>query len=205
MFKTKLCVIGLFAICGIAAGESAKELPPPGVYKIDPDHTFAYFSAWHHFVGRVRGRFDKVTGTLTVSQDPAQCSVDVSIDVLSLSTQVTERDDDLRSPQYFDVKQFPTMTYQGKGIHHIAGGLWQMDGSLTIHGVTKVVPVKFKFSGAFPDGKPGKPIRVAFHGTAATKRVPYGIGARDNKAEVGDLPAPDVEIELDVEADAIKP
>jgi len=204
MFKKKLFVIWLFAICGIAAGQSAKELPPPGVYQIDPLHTFAYFSAWHHFVGRVRGRFDKVTGTLTVAQDPAACSVDVSIDVLSISTQVTERDDDLRSPEYFDVKKFATMTYQGKGVHKMAGGLWQMDGSLTIHGVTKVVPVKFKFSGTFPDAKPGTPARVAFHGTAATKRVPYGIGARDNKGEVGDLPAPDVEIELDVEADAIK-
>jgi polyisoprenoid-binding protein YceI len=45
-------------------------LPAPGTYKIDPAHSFAYFSAWHHLVGRVRGRFDKVTGTFTVSPDP---------------------------------------------------------------------------------------------------------------------------------------
>ena len=85
-------------------------LPAPGTYKIDPRHSFAYFSAWHHLVGRVRGRFDQVSGTITVSPDPAACSVDVTIDVATISTQVSQRDDDLRSDAYFDVKKFLTMT-----------------------------------------------------------------------------------------------
>jgi polyisoprenoid-binding protein YceI len=74
-----------------------------------------------------------------------------------------------------------------------------MDGSLTMHGVTKVVPLTFKYSGVFADTKPA---RVAFHGTAATKRAAFGMGARDNAAEVADSTAPDVDIEIDVEADA---
>jgi polyisoprenoid-binding protein YceI len=177
-------------------------LPTPGTYKIDSRHSFAYFSAWHHLVGRVRGRFDQVSGTITVSPDPAACSVDVTIDVASISTQVSQRDDDLRSDSYFDVKKFLTMTYQGQGIHRVSGDLWRMDGSLTMHGVTKVVPLTFKYSGAFADTKPNQPARVAFHGIAATKRAEFGMGARDNSAEVGDLTAPDVDIEIDVEADA---
>jgi len=178
-------------------------LPPPGAYKIDPRHSFAYFSAWHHLVGRVRGRFDKVTGTITVSPDPAACSVDVTIDVSTISTQVARRDEDLRSPAYFDVEKFPTMTYQGRGIRRVTADQWQMDGSLTMHGVTKVVPFTFKFNGLFSSSKPDQPARAAFHGTAATKRAQFGIGARDNLQEVGDSTAPDVEIEIDVEADAI--
>src|SRR5271170_2841733 len=181
----------------------AQALPPPGTYKIDPRHSFAYFSAWHHLVGRVRGRFDQVSGTITVSPDPAACSVDVSIDVATISTQVSQRDDDLRSDAYFDVKKFLTMTYQGRGIHRVSADLWRMDGSLTMHGITKVVPLTFKYNGVFADAKPNQPARVAFHGTAATKRAEFGMGARDNAAEVADSTAPDVDIEIDVEADAI--
>ncbi len=163
----------LFAIGATAA---APALPAPGTYAIDPDHSFAYFGARHHVVGLVRGRFDKVTGTITVSQDPAACSVDVTIDTSTISTQVTERDKDLRSPAYFDVKKFPTMTYHGRGIRPVSESSWTMDGSLTMHGVTKVVPLTFTFNGVFPDAKPGSPARAAFHGSAATKRADFGMG-----------------------------
>ncbi len=180
----------------------AEALPAPGTYKIDPAHSFAYFSAWHHLVGRVRGRFDKVTGTITVSPDPAACSVEVTIDVATISTQISKRDEDLRSDAYFDVKKFLTMTYQGRGIHRISSGLWRMDGSLTMHGVTKVVPLTFKFNGIFSDTEPNEPVRVAFHGTAGLKRAAFDMGARDNASEVGNSTVPDVDIEIDVEADA---
>jgi len=106
-------------------------------------------------------------GTVTVSPDPAACSVDVSIDVATISTQVSQRDDDLRSEAYFDVKKFLTMTYQGRGIHRVSADLWRMDGSLTLHGITKVVPLTFKYNGVFANANPNQPARVAFHGTAA--------------------------------------
>jgi polyisoprenoid-binding protein YceI len=193
---------GKAAPTGKADAKKTLALPAPGTYKIDPAHSFAYFSAWHHLVGRVRGRFDKVTGTITVSPDPAECRVDVSIDVATISTQIGKRDEDLRSDAYFDVKKYLTMTYSGRGIHRVSGDLWRMDGSLTIHGVTRVVPLTFKYNGAFSDTGPNEPARVAFHGTAATKRAEFGIGARDNQAEVGNSTVPDVDIEIDVEADA---
>ncbi len=181
---------------------AAQALPAPGTYQIDPDHTFAYFGARHHVVGLVRGRFDKVTGTFTVSRNVADCSVDITIETSSISTQNIERDEDLGSPFYFDVKKFPTKTYRGRGIRPVSADSWTMDGSLTIHGVTKVGPLTFAFNGPFPDIKPGKPVRVAFHGSAGTKRADFGLGARDNLKELGTSTAPDVQIEIDVEADA---
>jgi len=208
----------LFAVCAAPSTSTATDhpakpaekaaegqaLPTPGTYEVDPDHSFAYFGARHHVVGLVRGRFDKVSGTITASQDPAACSVDITIDPSTISTQVHERDGDLRGPAYFDVKKFPTMTYQGRGIRRASESTWTMDGSLTIHGVTKVVPLTFTFKGMFPDIPPGKPGRVAFHGVAATKRADFSMGARD-KGEVGTSGAPDVAIEIDVEADANNP
>jgi len=181
-------------------------LPAPGIYTIDPVHSFTYFGAWHHVVGLVRGRFEKVEGTITVSQDPAACGVDITIDASSITTQNSERDDDLRGPDFFDVKKFPTITYRGRGIRRTPGGFWSLDGSLAIRGVTKVVPLTFIFKGAFPDTRPGKPARVAFHGSAATRRADFGMN-RDNALELGVPPAPgsDVAIEIDVEADAAKP
>jgi polyisoprenoid-binding protein YceI len=180
---------------------SAPALPAPGTYEVDPLHSFAFFGARHHVVGLVRGRFDKVTGSITASHDPAACSVDITIDPSTISTQVTERDDDLRGPAYFDVTKFRTITYTGHGIRRLSDSSRTMDGSLTIHGVTKVVPLTFTFNGAFPDTPPGKPARMAFHGRAATKRVDFNLGARDNLQELGSLSSPDVEIEIDVEAD----
>jgi polyisoprenoid-binding protein YceI len=185
--------------------ESAQKLPPPGDYKIDAAHSFAFFGARHHVVGLVRGRFDKVTGTVTSAKDPAACALDVTIDVASISTQNKERDQDLQGTAYFDVKSFPTMTYKGKGLHHASGNQWIMDGTLTMHGVSKTVPLTFTFNGAFADTPPNEPMRVAFHGTAAVKRADFNMGSRDNLSELGILTSPDVAIEIDVEADAATP
>ena len=185
--------------------ESAQKLPPPGPYKIDSAHSFAFFGARHHVVGLVRGRFDKVTGTVTSAKDPANCALDVTIDVASISTQNKERDEDLLGPPYFDVKNFPTMTYKGQGLRHVSGNQWIMDGTLTMHGVSRTVPLTFTSNGAFADTQPNEPMRVAFHGSAAVKRADFGMGARDNLSELGMMTTPDVAIEIDVEADAASP
>lgn len=184
---------------------AAKVLPTPGAYKVDPAHSFAYFGARHHVVGLVRGRFDKVTGTITESKDLAVCAVDITIDVASISTQNTKRDEDLRSDVYFDAAKFPAMAYHGVGIRRVSPDSWVMDGSLTLHGVTKIVPLTFNYNGMFADADAGDPARVAFHATAGVKRAEFGMGARDNLEELGLLTSPDVAIEIDVEADAISP
>jgi polyisoprenoid-binding protein YceI len=189
----------------IHAASTTPALPASGTYSIDPAHSFVYFSAWHHIVGVVRGRFEKVTGTITVSQDPAKCGVDVTIDTSSISTQNTRRDEDLRGSDFFDVQKYPAMTYRGHGIRHVSGDTWALDGSLTIRGVAKAVPLTFNFKGIFPDTPADEPARVAFHGNAATKRGDYGM-TRDNLMELGPSPTkPDVEIQIDVEADANSP
>lgn len=180
----------------------AQNLPAPDTYQIDPLHTFAFFGARHHVVGLVRGRFDKVEGKFAAAQDPAACTLDVTIDVASISTQVARRDEDLRGPDYFDVKKFPTMTYQGRGLRPGPQNQWTMDGVLTIHGVSKLVPLTFTYNGIMTPVESGQPTRVALHATASVKRADFGLGARDNLDELGTLSSPDVQIEIDVEAES---
>ena len=203
-----LCAISAVTVgapAGLASSSSMAPLPEPGTYTIDPVHTFAYFGAWHHIVGLVRGRFDKVTGTISVAREPADCALDISIDTASIDTQFAKRDDDLRGPDFFAVKNFPAMTYRGRGIRKNAEGAWVMDGSLTIRGVTKEVPLTFRFKGMFPDMPAGAPARASFHATTAVKRGDFGM-TRDNLMELGpNAKGPDVAIEIDVEANASAP
>jgi polyisoprenoid-binding protein YceI len=190
---------------GLASPPSMAPLPDPGTYIVDPAHTFAYFGALHHIVGLVRGRFDKVTGTISAAKEPADCAVDISIDTASIDTQVARRDEDLRGPDFFDVKNFPAMTYRGRGIRKSADDAWVMDGLLTIRGVTKVVPLTFQFKGLFPDMPAGEPARTSFHASAAVKRGDFGM-TRDNLMELGPNPkGPDVVLEIDVEANRSAP
>ena len=203
-----LCAIAVLTMgtsIGLASSPSIAPLPEPGTYNIDPAHSFAYFGAWHHIVGLVRGRFNKVTGTISATKEPADCGVDISIDTASIDTQVARRDEDLRGADFFDVKNFPTMTYRGRGIRQTANGAWVMDGLLTIRGVTKEVPLTFRFKGMFPDTPAGQPARASFHATASVKRGDFGM-TRDNLMELGSNPKePDVEIEIDVEANESAP
>jgi polyisoprenoid-binding protein YceI len=124
-------------VAASSGDRGADALPAPGVYELDPPHTFIVWSARHEIVGAVRGRFDKIAGTVVVAQDPAACTVDVTMDAPSVSTQNPVRDDDLRSAAFFDAARFPTITYRGRGIRRSATG-WVMDGSLTIRSITKV-------------------------------------------------------------------
>jgi polyisoprenoid-binding protein YceI len=187
------------AIAASAAGaEATGELPPPGTYTLDPPHTFVYFDARHKVVGLVRGRFDKASGTVVVTKDPAECSVEVSIDSSSLSTQNPIRDADLKGPDFFDAAKFPAITYKGRGIHR-QGSEWVLDGALTIRGVTRTVPLHFRFNGIAP-GQPGKPQRLGFHAKAETQRAQFDM-TRELLDEIGKVSkAPDVWIEIDTEA-----
>lgn len=202
--RAAACAMAAFiAIASIGAKPHAAALPLPGTYTLDPPHTFTTFAAQHLVVGMVRGRFDKIRGTVTAASDPAACGVDVSIETGSVSTQNSMRDEDLRSGRFFDAAKFPAMEYHGKGIHH-AGKGWVMDGALTIRGVTKIVPLTFEFKGVAP-AQPGKPARVAFHASAAVKRADFGMTA-ELLDEIGSVSArPDVWIEIDAEALAAAP
>jgi polyisoprenoid-binding protein YceI len=109
-------------------------------YNIDPQHSAAQFKVRHMMIANVKGEFDKVSGT--VEFDPANLAVskvEATIDVGSISTRETDRDNHLKSPDFLDAAKFPTITFKSTSVAAAGGGEYKVTGDLTIHGVTKSV------------------------------------------------------------------
>lgn len=109
-------------------------------WNIDPNHTAAQFAVRHLLVSTVRGQFEKTNGTIAWDgKDVKTLQIQVNIDPASINTRVQMRDDDLRSPNFFDVAKFPTMTFVSKSVNVVHATHFQVTGALTMHDVTKDV------------------------------------------------------------------
>jgi polyisoprenoid-binding protein YceI len=109
-------------------------------YQIDTAHTHAQFKVRHLMVSNVKGDFDKVTGTVEYDEaNPSASKIVVTIDVNSISTRDAQRDAHLKSPDFFDVEKFPTITFVSKEVVKSGDTSFEVVGDLTIHGVTKTI------------------------------------------------------------------
>jgi polyisoprenoid-binding protein YceI len=182
----------------LSRSENDRLIPPAGVFEIDPFHTFATFRAQHLIIGRVQGRFDTVSGTLTVGDDILDSHVEVSIDAASISTHMPVRDDDLRSSNFLDVANYPNLTYASTAVTELPSGEWLINGDLTIKNVTLPAALLVEFRGAVAD--PFGNLRVGFHASTSISRRDFGL-LHDLENHTGSLRvARDVTIEIDVEA-----
>jgi polyisoprenoid-binding protein YceI len=112
-------------------------------YNIDPQHSAARFKVRHMMIANVKGEFDKVSGTVEYDpSNPTASKVEVSVDVASISTRETDRDNHLKSADFFDVAKFPDITFKSTGVVPTGDGEYEVTGDLTIHGVTKPVALK---------------------------------------------------------------
>lgn len=128
---------GLFAVTLVLAMPA---LAGAAVWEIDPAHSVATFKVTHLMVSNVTGEFAKVSGV--VSYDPAdttKSTVEATIDATSLDTRVGDRDKHLKSPDFFDVEKYPTITFKSKKVEKNGEGKLKVTGDLTIKGVTKEV------------------------------------------------------------------
>jgi polyisoprenoid-binding protein YceI len=124
-------------------------------------------------VAKVRGRFTSYDVTIVTSQDPLGSSVATTIDLASIDTGNGLRDNHLRSADYLEVDKYPTMSYRSTGIRQTDDG-WVIDGELTLHGVTRQVPLDVEVNGFGPDPWGGQ--RAGFSATAQINRRDFGIG-----------------------------
>jgi polyisoprenoid-binding protein YceI len=143
-----------------------------GTWDIDPMHTEIGFSVRHLMVSKVRGRFTRFEGSFVTAPDPAGSSASATIDMASIDTNNPTRDDDLRSKNFFEVDQYPQMTYRSTGVR-IDGEQFVLDGELTAHGVTREVALRVEVNGFGAD--PYGNQRCGFTATGALNRSDFGM------------------------------
>jgi polyisoprenoid-binding protein YceI len=168
-------------------------------WNFDSAHTNAAFSARHMMVTTVRGQFDKVTGTLTFDpQNPAAASVEATIDATTISTGVADRDNHLKSADFLDVANFPTLTFKSTKVELTGKETAKITGDLTIRGNTRSVVVEAEFFGQFKDLYGNQ--KVGFSGKTKINREDWGLTWNVALETGGWLVGKDINIELDLQA-----
>ena len=167
-------------------------------YKIDPAHSSAHFIVRHLMITNVRGGFTSVQGTVVYDpEDLSGSSIDVVIDVNSLNTSDASRDGHLKSADFLDVEQYPTIIFESKTITQEADGDLLVKGDLAIHGVTKEVTLKVDG----PTGEEKDPwgnVRIGASAVTKIKRSEFGLTWNAALESGGFLIGDDLKLELDV-------
>jgi polyisoprenoid-binding protein YceI len=159
-------VVGLFSLSAlpVRAGEN---------YKIDPIHSSISFKIQHSGISWVHGRFNAFNGSYSVDKDdPSKSTFEISIKPESVDTNNTGRDTHLKGGDFFNVKQFPALSFKSTAVKAVDGGL-EVTGDLTMHGETK--PITFTLKGG-KEAPPGRgPARTGFSTDLSLKRSDFGM------------------------------
>ena len=154
--------------------ETAVEIPGyvAGTWTIDPVHSEVSFVVRHMMVSKVRGRFDKFEGTIVTAPDPLQSSVTATVDLSSVNTGEPNRDNHIRSADFFEVESHPHLTFRSTGVRP-DGEDFLLDGDLTIRGTTKPVTLKLEVNGFGP--APFGGTRAGFSASGEINRSDFGV------------------------------
>jgi polyisoprenoid-binding protein YceI len=168
-------------------------------WQIDPDHTSAQFAIRHLMVSTVRGHMGPVTGTATIDDaDLSQSSVTASVDVKGIDTRNQKRDDHLRSADFFDVAQYPTLTFTSKKVEPVANGRYKLTGDLTLRGVTKEVALEVEGSPT-PMVDPFGKTRIGGSATTRLNRKDFGLNWSKALDGGGLVVGDEVDVTIDIE------
>ncbi|WP_330174919.1 YceI family protein [Streptomyces sp. NBC_01498] len=178
--------------------QAGAELPPPGVWTIDPAHSSVATIAQHLGISSVRGRFTEFGGRIEVAADPERSRVDAIIAASSIDTVNDTRDKHLRSPDFLDVERFPEITYRSTGVVRSGPDRWTVRGELALHGVVREVALDLSYLGTGPD--PWGGVRTAFRATTELRRddfaMYYNQVVRAGMTAIGTT----LRVELDIQA-----
>jgi polyisoprenoid-binding protein YceI len=167
-------------------------------WSIDASHSEVGFAVKHLMIATVRGRFGALTGTVTFGDgDYSQATADVTIDAASIDTREEKRDAHLRSGDFFDVEQFPTLTFKSRSVQAITGDAFELVGDLTIKGITREVVLDVNVEGFQKD--PWGNQKSAFTATTKISRTAFGLTWNAALETGGVLVGDDVKISLDVQ------
>ena len=168
-------------------------------YVIDPIHSTAGFKVRHLMVSNVRGEFSGVAGTVVFdAEDSANSKVEAAIDATTIQTRDNQRDQHLKSADFFDVEKFPKITFISKKVAPVGEGEWRVVGDLSMHGVTKEVVLDVE--GPTPEVKdPQGNIKIGATATTKLNRKDFGLGWNVALEAGGVLVGDEVAIQLELE------
>jgi polyisoprenoid-binding protein YceI len=170
---------------------------PPTAYKVDPDHSNVAFTI-RHFVSNVTGRFNDFEGTIRYDKlAPAASGVEFTVRTTSIDTGNNDRDEHLRSPDFFDAQKFPSLTFTSTEVKAKDASTLEVTGDLTLHGVTRriTLPVTVLGTAKVPNGE-----KAGFEILFTLNRKDYGITWNRVLDAGGTVLGEDVKITIEVEA-----
>lgn len=168
-------------------------------WNIDTTHSAIGFSVRHMVVAKVRGRF--ATWSSKVQLDPSdltRSSVEVEIDASSIDTGVADRDNHLRSADFFDVARFPSLRFKSEKVEKVSGDRYRVHGDITIRDITRPIALDVEYGGQGKD--PWGNQRVAFSATTSLSRSEFGLKWNQALEAGGVLVGDKIEIEIEVQA-----
>jgi len=187
----------LAMITGILALAAPLALAQTSTWVSDPNHSEVDFTITHMSISKVHGRFGNVKATIVYNEaDVTKSTVTATIGVDTVDTGVQLRDNDIKSPSYFDVASFPAATFTSTGVAK-NGNKLTVTGNLTLHGVTKPVVLDVEGPSGPAQGMDHKP-HVGFSATTTISRTAFGIASGMPAVMLGD------EVTLTIEIDAAK-
>lgn len=170
-----------------------------GTYTFDPTHSRFGFSARHAMVTKVRGAFNEFDASLTIDGDnPSNSSVTVTLQVASVDTRNQQRDDHLRSSDFFELEKYPTITFTSTSIAQKGDNEFEVTGDLTIKATTKSITIPVEFTGYAKDPWGGE--RIGFEGATSINRSDYGIEFNAALETGGVLISDKINLEFEIEA-----
>lgn len=176
---------------------SSVELPPSGVWTIDPVHTMINLSARHAGISSVRGRLTDFEGQAMITRPVENSTLRVSIRAESVDTANKMRDDHLRSPDFLNVEQYPTIEYEGTGLSPAGPDRWTVHGNLTMCGEVRPVDMELNYLGA--DIDPWGMRRAGFRASTQLHREDFRMRFAQRLATGIALVGSTLRVDLDVE------
>jgi polyisoprenoid-binding protein YceI len=171
----------------------------PNTWTVDTAHSNAGFSVKHMMVSTVRGTLGPIKGTIDYDGTSlASLKADISIDVSQINTGVSNRDNDLKSANFFDVAKYPTATFKSKRAEAAGQGRFKLIGDLTMHGVTKEVTLNVEGPSAAIKTQQGGQ-KVGASATTTINRRDFGL-QYNNLIEAGPVVGDEIQVTIDIEA-----
>lgn len=178
------------------ARDPEMELPQPGTWTFDADHTEIRFIAQHIGMSKVHGAFRELDGYILVREPFEDSRIEVTIDAASIDTGVRMRDEHLRSPDFLDVARHPRMHFRSNRLTRLRADRWQIDGDLSLRGTTAPVSLDTSYLGT----RTWNGTRTACHCTTELRREDYSVNWQQILNKGIGVVGPTVRIELDIQA-----